>query len=290
MLKSLKSLTQKEFLRYFGTDLQCTEFLENLKWQSGFCCHNCGNHKYCQGSKEKDRQCTRCRKIHSVTSGTLFHKCKIPIHLAFYMTYLIVTDKKGCASTLLAERTGLQQKTCWLFRMKVFKAMESTDRHSLEGEVDILCFTVDKLKNAKVGERKKIKEKVVLGVEEKGGGAARIYCKSMPYKYNTNIRNFINNKINSEAHIKMDKKVLAVYFSKNRDIMENINLRITNRVVDSIQKRIYGRYGYVIHLSAYLSETCYRHNRHRMKAEIFEDIITRMMKHEPSPYKALIYS
>ena len=63
---------------------------------------------------------------------------KIPLETAFYMLFLIVTDKKGCPSTHLARQTGLQQKTCWLFRRKVMAAMESDHQHLLEGEVDLV--------------------------------------------------------------------------------------------------------------------------------------------------------
>lgn len=41
------------------------------------------------------------------------------------------------ASTELSRKQGLRQKTCWLFKQKVMKAMESSGKHPLDGKVDV---------------------------------------------------------------------------------------------------------------------------------------------------------
>ena len=47
------------------------------------------------------------------------------------------TSKKGMASTELSRRLELGQKTCWRFKRKVMKAMESSGEHPLNGFIEI---------------------------------------------------------------------------------------------------------------------------------------------------------
>jgi len=50
---------------------------------------------------------------------------------------------------------------------------------------------------------------------------------------------------------------------------------------------LYARHGHVTYLQDYLNEYCYRYNRHRMKGEILDDIISRMVRHRPMTCKML---
>ncbi len=49
----------------------------------------------------------------------------------------------------------------------------------------------------------------------------------------------------------------------------------------------YSQLSIVTYIQDYLNEYCYRYNRHRMKGEILDDIITRMVRHEPCTAKTL---
>jgi hypothetical protein len=58
----------------------------------------------------------------------MLHKLKFGIDEAFEMLYEITNSKNGANSIWLAERFGINQKTAWLFRQKVKKAMESCEQ------------------------------------------------------------------------------------------------------------------------------------------------------------------
>jgi hypothetical protein len=68
---------------------------------------------------------------------TLFHKVKFDLLKAFYIVYFVSTNKKGITSTELSRKLNLRQKTCWGFKRKVMKAMESSENHPIEGDVEV---------------------------------------------------------------------------------------------------------------------------------------------------------
>src|SRR5690606_6436257 len=76
-----------------------------------------------------DRQCIKCKRLESPTSGTLFHHCNFPLLKAFYIVYYVSTSKNGISSTELSKKLVLRQKTSWVFKQKVMKAMASGGNH-----------------------------------------------------------------------------------------------------------------------------------------------------------------
>jgi Transposase zinc-ribbon domain len=131
-----KSLSIFDFQTQFPDEASCYKHLAELKWSKGFKCRNCGHDHYCDGTGKLARQCTSCHIAESATSGTLFHGVKFSILKAFYIVYYISTNKSGIASTELSRKLELRQKTAWLFKQKVMKAMESSGNFPLVGKVE----------------------------------------------------------------------------------------------------------------------------------------------------------
>ena len=92
---------------------------------------------------------------------------------------------------------------------------------------------------------------------------------------------FINKKIDSQATINMDEA--ARRCCNGHCIMpgEGPDKALAHRVVTNMINWLYTRHGHVTYLQDYLNEYCYRYNRHRMKGEILDDIIARMVRHRP---------
>ena len=137
MEKKFESLTILEFQTRFPDDRACLIYLSELKWEDGYTCSKCGNTRFCDGEKEFNRQCTKCRYISSPTSGTLFHKVKFSLLKAFYIVYYVSTNKKGVSSTELSRKLGLRQKTCWLFKHKVMNGMKSSGQFKISGMAEV---------------------------------------------------------------------------------------------------------------------------------------------------------
>ena len=271
METKFKSLSVFAFQSKFPNEQSCYRYLSELKWGAGYCCPICNNHKFCKGIKEYDRQCTRCSHLESPTAGTLFHKMKFSILKAFWIIYYVSTNKKGIATTELSRKLQLRQKTCWLFKQKVMQAMESSNRHPLEGNVEIGKFYIGR-KLKKLDKRKL----VVIGIEKKTKGVSRIYARDYCINSINNIKKFQEQKISKDCPC------------INYNFKFNENYGHMARVVDGLKSWLKGIHNHAILLQYYLNEYCFRYNRHLMKEEIFDNLIMRMVKHEPRPYFEIV--
>ena len=123
MFENLNTLSKVKFKNRFGTDEKCLEYLANEKWKDGYVCKKCNNNNYCKGKKPFSRRCTRCKTEESATANTLFHRCKLPIHEAFDLAF-IVCKNPSISSYQLAELTEGRQMTCWKFKSKILECIE----------------------------------------------------------------------------------------------------------------------------------------------------------------------
>ncbi len=103
--------------RFPDTDA-CLRFLAGLKWKDGFVCKKCGHTNYCKGKSPYSRRCTKCKKEESATAHTVFHRCKIPMTMAFEMAFL-VCNLPEVSSYQISKKMNIRQMTCYNFQKKV---------------------------------------------------------------------------------------------------------------------------------------------------------------------------
>lgn len=140
MKKLFENIDIKEFETQFSNDEQCLKYLADDKWRDGFVCRKCGHTNYCAGSKAYSRRCTKCKTQESATAHTIFHRCKIPIHEAFKITYLVCAIP-DISSHEISRRIDIRQMTCWNFKKKITQCIDE------RGDLSIV-------------EKAKIKEKI----------------------------------------------------------------------------------------------------------------------------------
>ncbi|MBP6185237.1 MAG: IS1595 family transposase [Saprospiraceae bacterium] len=294
MEAKFKSLSIFTFQEQFPDEESCYAYLANLKWANGFSCKKCGHQRSCRGVGKYDRQCTKCNYLETPTSGTLFHKMKFSILKAFWIVYFTATNKKGISSTELSRKLQLRQKTCWLFRMKVLQAMASSDLFPLQGQVEMDEYIAGH-EGKGSGDKKKRKKLVIIALEKAGRGVSRIYASQISRSDKKNIQSFIARKIDAQAQIKTDawsthtalsKKLKNVCPQKSK--AQGGPFERMRRIINGIQVWLRGTHGHATHLQYYLNEYCFRFNRHLMKEGLFENLIGRMVRHKPRPYKLLI--
>lgn len=295
MEAKFKSLSLFEFQEKFPDDDSCLEYLAGIKWADGFKCPKCGNTKYCRGTRKFDRQCTCCKISFSPTSGTLFHRCKFSLKKAFYIVYYISTSKKGMSSTELSRKLALRQKTCWLFRQKVQKAMQSSKSNPMTGKVDVDETYIGGQDEQAIGRSKGKKKLVVVAIEKKGKGISRMYAKEIQSASNKNLGTFMRDHIKTDAALRTDKwtgyNVLSDEFinlQQEKSEKKGKNFKEIHRSIMLFKGWLRGMHHSVKHLQPYLDEYTYRLNRHKMKDGIFENLINRMMKSIPWTCKMII--
>jgi hypothetical protein len=292
MENKFKSLTIFEFQERFPDENACYEYLIELKWGNGFTCPNCGHTNYCKGKRQYDRQCTSCHRICSPTSGTLFHKLKFSILKAFYIVYYVSTNKKGISSTELSRKLGLRQKTCWAFKQKVMKAMQSSGRHKIGGKAEVDETVVGGQEGGVKGRKNGKKKLVVFAIEKQGKGVSRMYGKVIKQSSSKELGAFMESVLETDAHIKTDKWRGYQPLKKDFCNLEQIesgkkggNFPELHRTIMGFKGWLRGMHHQVENLQAYVDEYCYRFNRNFMKEGIFENLLLRMVKAPPFNYK-----
>jgi predicted nucleic-acid-binding Zn-ribbon protein len=139
-----KTMDYKQFATLYPDNLSCFRLLENLKWGNEFHCRKCGNEKYFEGSQKFARRCTRCGYNESITAFTIFHSIKFPIEKAFYLAYLVVSDKKDYTLESLSTQLDLRVNTVWAFKHKVLERVEELDKKGKRPSVsrweDVVIF------------------------------------------------------------------------------------------------------------------------------------------------------
>jgi len=295
MENKFQSLTIFEFQERFPDEESCYKYLSELKWNKGFVCPNCGHTNYCKGKRKYDRQCTSCHRITSPTSGTLFHQLKFSILKAFYIVYYVSTSKKGISSTELSRKLGLRQKTCWKFKRKVMKAMESSGNNKIEGNAEVDETVVGGQEEGTVGRKNDKKKLVVFAIERKGKGVSRMYGKVIKQSSSKELGEFMKTTIDKNAQIKTDKWRGYAPLTRDFDNLIQVdsgkkgsNFPDLHRCIMSFKGWLRGMHHQVENLQSYVDEYCYRFNRNNMKKRIFDNLLTRMVKAEPFPYKPAI--
>ncbi|NCC72101.1 MAG: IS1595 family transposase [Sphingobacteriia bacterium] len=124
MANIFSQLKPFEFDAVFSTDEQCLKYLADEKWKDGFVCRKCGHTNYCQGKTMYSRRCTRCKTDESATAHTIFHRCKIPLHEAFKIAYL-VCGEPDISSYDLSRTLDKRQMTCWKFKKKISECLHT---------------------------------------------------------------------------------------------------------------------------------------------------------------------
>lgn len=293
MEKTFQSLTIFEFQERFPDDDACLKYLAEVKWRDGFVCPKCGHTYYSETHRRYSRQCTKCNHITSPTSGTLFHKVKFSLLKAFYIVYYVSTCKKGIASTELSRKLGLRQKTCWMFKHKVMKAMESRGNLKMTGKVEVDDTVVGGQEEGVVGRKNHSKKTVVFGIERKGKGVSRVYGKVIQRCSARELGGFMKKAIDKNASIKTDiwtgYKPLVKDFPQLTQVYsgrKGENFPEMHRIIMGFKGWLRGIHHHAELLQSYINEYTYRFNRHFMKANIFDNLIDRMMTAEPYPYKA----
>lgn len=290
-----ESLTIFEFQKKFPDDESCLKYLSELKWKDGFQCPQCGHTHYCNGKRKYDRQCTSCHRITSPTSGTLFHKVKFSILQAFYIVYYVSTNKKGITSTELSRKLGLRQKTCWLFKQKVMKAMQSSGRFKILEKAEVDETVVGGQEEKVVGRKNNKKKLVVFAIEKKGRGVSRVYGRVIQHSSAKELGAFMKQTIDSSAKIKTDKWVGYTPLKKDFENLIQVhsgkkgeNFGDMHRIIMGFKGWLRGIHHKVTYLQAYIDEYCYRYNRNMMGEGIFDNLLKKMITSKPMTYKQLI--
>lgn len=298
-----------EFFDNFGTEEQCLVYLENIKWPNGFECEKC-QHKECGKYQSGNRpvyQCKHCRKNHRLTSGTLFHRTKIPLRKWFLAIREISQSKNSLSALELHRHIDVNYKTAWLMKHKIMQMMYERDKlYKLKGRVEIDdAYLGGRLEGGKRGRGSENKSPFIAAVQTTEDQKP-IYVKLTPvidftedtisvWALNNLEKNCETISDGLKGFVALSKTtnhtVLVTSKAKKEDI--ETTFKWVNTILSNVKTSISGtfhslkfeKYGY-----RYLADLQFRLNRRFDLRKMFFSLISKAIDSDQKPAKKLFAS
>src|SRR5437868_12165242 len=165
----------------FGTDEQCLNYIEKMRWPDGIVrCPTCGDKNVKRVTREADSKNRRhwfylclnkdCHQQFSPTAGTLFADSHLPLILWFHAIALVLNAKKGISAKQLQRDLGIGgYKTAWYLNHRIRESMKEVSPEPLGGTVEIDETYVGGVVRGKGVKFAKKQKKVVVGAVQRGG-------------------------------------------------------------------------------------------------------------------------
>jgi transposase-like protein len=126
-----------EFQAWFGTDGDCLDYLQWLRWPGGFTCPSCG---HAGGWRLGDGryECVGCHGRTSVTAGTIFDRTRTPLTVWFTACWLFATAKDGISALSLQQALEIgSYQTAWAMLGRLRSVLVRPGRDRLTGTVEV---------------------------------------------------------------------------------------------------------------------------------------------------------
>jgi len=293
---------QIEFEKMFTTEEQCLDYLKELRFPKGYSCRKCQHNEYWLNNRGI-MICKNCKNELSITSGTIFHRSKLPLVVIFRALWWMVAQKNGVSAVGIQRVLGLgSYRTAWVWLHKFRRLMVFPGRNKLSGKIEVDETFVGGKRSGKRGRGAEGKSLVVIAVEilEKGTGRVRMSLISDASK--KSLRKFINENIETGSNLITDGWKGYTGISKSgyqheiedktklldgEEILPNVH-----RIASLLKRWLLGTHQNYIgegYLSYYLDEYTFRYNRRKSNSRglLFQRLIEQGVLHEPVEYKSI---
>jgi len=295
-------VNQIEFEKMFTTEEQCLDYLKELRFPKGYSCRKCQHNEYWLNNRGI-MVCKNCKNELSITSGTIFHRSKLPLVVIFRVLWWMVAQKNGVSAVGIQRVLGLgSYRTAWAWLHKFRRLMVFPGRNKLSGKIEVDETLVGGKRSGKRGRGAEGKSLVVIAVEimEKGTGRVRMSLISDASK--KSLKKFINENIETGSNLITDGWKGYTGISKSgyqheiedktklldgEEILPNVH-----RIASLLKRWLLGTHQNYIgegYLSYYLDEYTFRYNRRKSNSRglLFQRLIEQGVLHEPVEYKSI---
>ena len=128
-----------EFQRLFPDDPACAEYLEKLRWESGFVCPRCdaNGEPFRIASRPGVLTCRKCRRQTGLTVGTVMERSRTPLSAWFWAAYLVASHTPGMSAVQFQRQLGLSRyETAFQILHKLRAGMVRPDRDRIGGRAN----------------------------------------------------------------------------------------------------------------------------------------------------------
>lgn len=294
---------QMEFEKIFSNEENCTKYLLEVKWPSGFSCAKCDCKDHWLLSRKRVK-CKQCSTIVTITSKTFFDQSNKPLTIWFRAIWWMIAQKNGVSATGLQAILGIgSYKTAWIWLHKLRTLMVFPNRDKLSGKVEIDETFVGGVAEGKRGRGSENKSLVVIAIEVLPKGTGRVRLKIIPTAEGKHLLQFIRENVELGACIITDGwsgyaqlerkgyehiKQRQIIATNNEEMLPNVH-----RIAALLKRWLLGTHqNYTSHerLQKYLDEFAFRYNRRRSNSRglLFHRIIEQAMSREPISSKKVL--
>jgi transposase-like protein len=294
----LQEMNLPDLIEKFGTDDQCRDYLEDLRWPNGPECPRCKSSKAYRIESRKQWQCGECEYCYSVTAGTIFHDSHLPLWKWFLAIYLVTESKKGISAKQMQRMLGTKSyKTAWHLLHRIRSAMDGGDREELLiGIVEAdETWVGGKHKGAGQGQKQR---QMVMGAVQRDGS---VRLRMGPTADRVTLHGFLNDVVSDDAEAIFTDSWKAyqgiadhntrhesVNHQREEWVRGNVHTQTIENVWSLFKRSIIGSYHQlsVKHLPAYLDELEWRYNN-RDNPFLFRDTVMALVQGDALPMKEL---
>ncbi len=287
---SKKAPTLRQFQDRFPTEDSCLEHLKLTRFGKRHECDKCGKDAQSYRiAKRRSYGCEHCGHQIYPTAGTPFHRTRTSLRDWFYVMFLFCSKRNGVSAKEVERQIGVTYKTAWRMCHEIRKYMAMVDGDEPLGGNGKQVEIDETLIGGKVrgaGFRYRENKTVVLGMVERGG---EVVTRIVPNVKKATLIPAIKDVVAKGTLVHTDH--LHSYHGLrfegykhdrvNHNDGEYVNTRGSH--VQSIEgfwaqlkRSINGMHIHVSqkHLSKYLSEFEFRHNRRDRPETMLSELMT----------------
>ena len=302
--KSPYPRTYEEFLAWFVTEEDCTQYLEWIRWPEGFVCPGCGQTKAWRTERGL-WHCQGCQHQSSATAGTVFADSRKPLRLWFHVLWLMMAQKTGLSARNLCETYGFgSYQTAWGWLRKLRSVMIRTGREPLSGRVEVDEAYVGGQKEGARGRGAEGKTAVLVAVEGQARRKlGRVGFRCVEAINRQSVERFITDYVEPGTRVITDglsvyDKLPAAGYDHQpqvqtrggdpaREQLDHVHL-----VIALLKRWLGGTHQGAVtpaHLQAYLDEFAFRFNRRlsQHRGKLFHRLMQQAVTVRPPAVKAL---
>ncbi len=219
------------------------------------------------------RQCKQCRRVQTVTAGTVFHRSHYPLKTWFDVAWHVCEPKIGISALGLQRAMDFGSfHTAWEWSHRLRRLMVINGRSKLSGVVEADEAFIGGVKPGVRGRGALGKAKIFVAVEVKGQAIGRIRLQVIPDTTTATLLRTIDQLIDKGAHIVTDGnnayQPLPMHGYQHTAMPSTVYgktvLPKAHRVIALLKRWLLGTHqGAVNHdrLQSYLDEFVFRFNR-----------------------------
>ena len=300
-----------EFQAWFGTDADCLDYLDWLRWPDGFACPDCG---HADGWRLDDGryECGGCHRRTSVIAGTIFDRTRTPLTVWFTACWLFATQKDGISALSLQRALEIgSYQTAWAMLHRLRSVLVRPGRDQLSGVVEAGETFIGGEEAGLRGGRargKKVLTGIAAGVREpKGIGRCRMAVLADASA--ASLHPFVTGNVRPGTRVITDawqgyRGLDGLGYAHERRSQRAARARgedpgellpAVHRVASLAKRWLLGTHQGAVddaHLPGYLNEFTFRFNRRRSRSRglLFYRVLELAAGHDPVRYRDLIAS